>query len=57
MPGCITCDAADRISQIKRSDDAAWLQAVVKCVDNQKTVQQAAERRLRKLTKQKQPAK
>lgn len=48
---CITSDAQDRIHEIKQSVDVAWLKAVVAHHGNQKTVQQAAERRLRQLTK------
>lgn len=46
-----TCDAESRLMQIKASADMEWLKRVVAYRENQKSVQQAAERRLRKLMK------
>jgi hypothetical protein len=50
-PESRTCDVVSRVQEIKQSVDAAWLERVVALgiPENQKTVQQAAERRLRKL--------
>ena len=50
-PGCMTCDCADRLEQIRRSTDMAWLHQVLAYTDNQLTVRKAAERRLRVLAK------
>jgi len=50
-PGCWTCDAADRVSRIKVSQDIAWLKRVLAWRDNQITVRLAAERRLRVLSR------
>ena len=46
---CETQDGTDRIRQIKASTDRYWLRAVAAWPRNQKTVQAAVERRLRKL--------
>jgi hypothetical protein len=55
-PGCQTCVVEDRVQMIKESTDIAWLRHVLAWRDNQITVRQAAERRLRKLQKQKEVA-
>lgn len=47
----VTCDAKDRINQVKESCDADWLQAVIRDRDVQATVRLAAERRLRKVSR------
>jgi hypothetical protein len=47
----ITSDSESRLMQIKNSTDVEWLKRVIAYPNNQKSVQQAAERRLRKLTK------
>lgn len=47
---CVTCGVQERMHEIKQSTDVDWLRSVVAFPDNGKTVQQAAERRLRKLT-------
>lgn len=44
-----TCDAHDRIAQIKTSVSIEWLWRVLNVPGTQKTVIKAAERRLRKL--------
>lgn len=51
-PGCQTCSAADRLQMVKESTDRAWLIQVINWRDSQKTVIEAAGRRLRRLTKQ-----
>lgn len=43
----IVCDAASRLDLVKTSTDAEWLQRVIKYPSSQKSVKQAAERRLR----------
>jgi len=50
-PGCQTIDSVSRIEQIKLSHDVAWLRQVLAWRDNQITVRQAAERRLRVLSR------
>jgi len=50
-PGAITCSSEDRIHQIKDSTDLNWLKRVLAWKDNQLTVRQAAERRIRQLQK------
>lgn len=47
----LTCDAESRLRLVKASTDAAWLQRVVGLEGVQKTVLQAAERRLKTLDK------
>lgn len=50
---CQTYDGDDRIRKIRATHDVAWLRKVVAWKNgNQKTVQDAAERRLRMLTKE-----
>jgi hypothetical protein len=49
MTHTTTCGAADRLFDVRRSQDLEWLQAVIKDRDVQTTVRLAAERRLRKL--------
>jgi len=51
---CRTIDADSRIDRIRYATNIEWLRHVVSWRDNQKTVQQAAESRLRKLEKEKQ---
>lgn len=46
-----TCDAHDRIEKIKKAEDVDWLGRVLKWHDTQKTVRQAAARRISKLLK------
>jgi len=50
-PGCQTVSATDRLHQIRNCSigDIPWLQQVVAWPDNQKTVQAAAESKLRAL--------
>ena len=43
------CSAADRLDEIKRSDDQAWLKLVISHPDMQTTVVKAAKARLRKM--------
>lgn len=47
----ITCGVEDRVYAIKQSNDAAWLERVLRCDDLQITVRLAAQRRQRKLLK------
>ncbi len=51
LKGCITCGSDDRLHQIKMSTDLDWLKKVLAWKDNQITVRQAAERRIRQLQK------
>ncbi len=45
------CDAESRMQKVRESGDAEWLRRVVRCKDTQKTVREAAERRIRRLLK------
>lgn len=55
-PGIQTCDGADRIHKIGECQaikaDMEWLRRVIAWPENQKTVQQAAERKMRRLEKE-----
>ena len=50
-PGCQIINAESRLCKIKRSTDMVWLNQVAAWPENQKTVQLAAERRIRVLRK------
>ena len=49
--GTQTCDAASRLEMVKITSDPLWLNAVTLWPETQKTVRQAAERRLRWVNK------
>lgn len=49
---CICCDADSRLARVKASTDVAWLRSVLAHRDTQRTVVLAAERRLRKLARE-----
>lgn len=46
---CQVNDESTRLERIKHSANPDWLRAVIAHPDNQKSVQQAAERQLRKI--------
>lgn len=51
MAGCATCDARDRIEQIRKSTDAAWLHRCLAYGRLQTIVKHAIQVRLRKLAR------
>lgn len=51
-PEVQVCGVEDRLRLVKEAKDQSWLQRVLAWPDTQKTVRQAAERRLRKLLKE-----
>jgi hypothetical protein len=51
-----TCGVDDRIRLVKETDDPATLRAMIDHPNTQKTVRQAAERRLRKLSRPLRPS-
>jgi hypothetical protein len=46
----MTCDATDRLREVKASTDKSWLNRVMRDPDTQANVRHAADRRLRKLS-------
>jgi hypothetical protein len=52
IPHTTVIDAESRLEEIKRSTDITWLRKVLAWPDNQVSVRAAAERRLRKLQRE-----
>ena len=50
-PNCRTMSGDDRREKVRKSNDLAWLSDVIRCADTQKTVREAAERKIGRLTK------